>query len=157
MFNHAPKGYICPICLAVQGIESEHTMARQADIVHRDDLVVAYVNSFYISTNRGHVIVVPTAHFENLYDLPPEYAHRIMDVSREIALAMKAAYRCDGIWIAQNNEPASGQHAFHYHMHIVPRYDGDGLMRALADNSRYEASPAARAEHAERLKFSLSQ
>jgi len=40
---------------------------------------------------------------------------------------MKSAYGCDGVNLLQNNEPAAGQHAFHYHLHLFPRYDGDSL------------------------------
>jgi histidine triad (HIT) family protein len=86
-----------------------------------------FINSFFIDGNEGHLIIVTNKHFEHLYDLEPEYAHRIMDVSKKMALALKEAYGCDGVTIRQNNEPASGQHAFHYHMHVFPRYDGDSF------------------------------
>jgi histidine triad (HIT) family protein len=152
MYSHAPLGYVCPICLVVQGIENEQTMARQADIVLQDDLVLAYVNSKFIESNPGHVIVVPKRHFESLYYLPPAYAHRIMDISQKVAFALKAVRRCDGIWVEQNNEPASGQHAFHYHMHIVPRFDGDNLKQILADGKTRVADPAERIPFAEALR-----
>jgi histidine triad (HIT) family protein len=103
MYNHAPKDYICPICLAIQGVESEQTMAKQADIVYRDKYALAYINSKFVGNNPGHVIVVPTAHFENLYELPSEYAHAIMDVAQKIAIAFKAVRKSDGVWIEQNN------------------------------------------------------
>lgn len=125
MYNHAPVNYKCPICLGVQGIESEDTMLRKEDLAYKDDFVSVFINSFFINGNEGHLIVVPNAHFENLYDIDPKYAHQIMDVSQKMAQAVKKAYGCDGITIRQNNEPASGQHAFHYHMHIFPRYDKD--------------------------------
>jgi len=125
MYNHAPKDYTCPICLAVQGIESEETMIKQDDTVYRDDLVMAAISSKFIKNNPGHVIVFPMKHYENIFDLPEEEANRIMKVAKEIALAMKKIRQCDGVVLQQNNEPAAGQHAFHYHMHVIPRFDGD--------------------------------
>jgi histidine triad (HIT) family protein len=125
MHNHAPKNYICPICLAVDGIESEETMMKQDDIFYRDDLVMTVINSKFVESNPGHAIVVPLKHYENIYDLPDPEAERIMKVTKEVALAMKVVRKCDGVMIVQNNEPASGQHAFHYHMHIIPRFNND--------------------------------
>jgi histidine triad (HIT) family protein len=156
MHNHAPADYVCPICLAIQGVESEQTMARQADIVYRDELALVYVNSKFVGNNPGHVIVVPTAHFENLYELPAGYAHRIIEVSRMMALALKAVRQCDGIWVVQNNEPASGQHAFHYHMHIFPRFEGDRLRELELEGNVRVADPAERAPYAEALRAYLA-
>lgn len=127
MFNHTPEGYNCPICLAVKGIESEDTMMKQDDIFYRDNLVMAVVNSKFIGKNPGHAIVVPLKHFENLYDLPEQEAVQIMKVAQEVAKALKQVRKCDGVMIEQNNEPASGQHAFHYHMHVVPRFSDDAF------------------------------
>lgn len=155
MYNHAPKEYICPICLAIQGVESEQTMARQADIVYRDKYALAYVNSKFVGNNPGHVIVVPTAHFENLYELPPEYAHAVMDVAQKMAITFKVVRKCDGVWIEQNNEPASGQHAFHYHMHVIPRFDNDDLKKQLADGNVRVTDPSERVSYAEQLRAYL--
>lgn len=125
MYNHAPKDYKCPICIAVQGIENEDTMMKQDDIFYRDDLVMAVINSKFVKNNEGHAIVVPIKHYENLYELPYEEAKQIMKVAKEVAIATKNLRKCDGVMIQQNNEPASGQHAFHYHMHVFPRFEGD--------------------------------
>lgn len=152
MYNHAPENYTCPICLTVQGVENEKTMAKQADIIYRDDRVLALINSKFIKNNPGHVIVVPVKHFENLYELPLEYAHHVIEISQKIALALKKVRQCDGVWIEQNNEPASGQHAFHYHMHIVPRFEGDDLKKQLAEVGTYVAEPADRLKYADELR-----
>jgi histidine triad (HIT) family protein len=125
MFNHAPPDYICPICLAVQGIESTNTMIKQDDIFYRDDTVMAVINSKFIGNNPGHVIVAPLKHYENPYELPENESSHIVKISKEVAIALKEVRKCDGVTIQQNNEPASGQHAFHYHMHVFPRFDDD--------------------------------
>ncbi|KXK08889.1 MAG: AP-4-A phosphorylase [Microgenomates bacterium OLB22] len=134
MHNHAPHNYNCPLCLAIQGIESDATMMKQADIFYRDDLVMAAINSKFIGNNPGHIIVFPVTHYENLYDLPEKEGNRIMNIAKEITLALKEIRKCDGTMILQNNEPASGQHAFHYHLHIFPRFEGDELHANMSDS-----------------------
>jgi histidine triad (HIT) family protein len=94
--------------------------------------VSAFISARWWPNNLGHVIVIPNEHFENLYDLPPEYGHAIHDVAREIALALKHVYGCEGISRRQHNEPAGGQDVWHYHLHVLPRYTGDDLYRSSA-------------------------
>ncbi|OGD08826.1 hypothetical protein A2397_05270 [Candidatus Amesbacteria bacterium RIFOXYB1_FULL_44_23] len=154
MHNHAPNNYKCPICLGVKGIENDDTLLKQADLVYKDELVSVYINSFWIDTAKGHVIVVPNDHFENLYELPPEVGNRVFDVSQKIALAMKKAYKCDGTTLRQNNEPAGNQHAFHYHLHIFPRYDGDLYNENMTKKSIL-SKPEERLEYVTKLKAEL--
>ena len=153
MYNHAPTDYICPICLGVSGVESEATLLRLTDIVYIDELVTAFINSFWIKNNPGHVIVVPNDHYENLYDLPNDLGAHIFAVTKKIAIAMKKAYECDGITTVQNNEPAGGQHAFHYHLHVFPRHEGDGLHENMSHKQL--ADPAKRKEYADKLRTHL--
>lgn len=154
MKSHAPDGYKCPICIGVDGIENDDTLLKQADEVYKDDLVTAYINSFWIPTCEGHVIIVPNEHFESMFDLPDEYGHRVFEVTKMIASAMKQAYLCDGITTRQNNEPAGDQHAFHYHFHVFPRYEGDSFNVNLTKKSVL-SEPEDRIEYAEKLKRHL--
>lgn len=144
MYNHAPENYECVLCLPAKGIESDKTMMKQADIFYKDDLVIAAINSKFIETNPGHVIIFPMQHYENIYDLPDEVGARVAKIARQIAMAMKEIRKCDGVTTQQNNEPASGQHAFHYHFHIFPRWENDKL---------YSGSPVRVADPAERLPY----
>lgn len=155
MMTNAPKDYICPICLGVEGTENSDTLLLQQDLVYTDDMVSAFINSFFIDTNEGHVIVVPNDHFENIYDLPEKVGHRVFDVAKKVAIAMKASYKCDGITTRQNNEPAGDQHAFHYHFHVFPRYDGDNF-NENSMNKRL-AEPEERKMFANKLKSELSK
>jgi histidine triad (HIT) family protein len=125
MYNHAASNYICPICLGLEGIESEDTMLKKEDLIYRDELTSVFINSFFVKGNEGHVIVVPNKHIENVYDIDPKYAHAVTDSAQKMSIAIKKAYECDGITLRQNNEPAGGQHAFHFHLHVLPRYQGD--------------------------------
>jgi histidine triad (HIT) family protein len=73
-----------------------------------------------------------------------------------MSLALKEVRKCDGVWIEQNNEPASGQHAFHYHMHIVPRFKDDNLRINLAQDKVYVSTQEERLSYAEDLKNYLT-
>lgn len=154
MKNNAPEGYKCPICLGVEGTENDDTMLKQADLVYKDDLTSVFINSFFINGNEGHLIVVPNKHFENLYELEPEYAHAIMDTTQKIAIAVKEAYKCDGITLRQNNEPAGDQHAFHFHLHIFPRYEGDKYN--IVGGDKRASTPEERQQYIEKIKAQLS-
>jgi histidine triad (HIT) family protein len=152
--SRAPDGYICPICAGLHQDVSE-THITPDDIVYTDDLATALINSFFQRGNEGHVIVVPNTHYESTYDLPREEGHRIFDVAQKIARAMKLAYSTDGITLRQNNEPAGDQHAFHYHLHAYPRYEGDSYNEATAQD-RYLANARERADYAKKLRLQMA-
>ncbi len=155
MYNHAPDDYICPICLGAQGIENEKTLIRQSDIVYQDDQVMVFVASYFIGNNRGHLIVVPLQHVENIYDLPDDLGSRIYSIARKMAITMKKAYECEGIMTLQNNEPASGQHALHYHLHLFPRYPDDNIHSQM--ESKRETTVEERLSFAEKIRLVLEQ
>ena len=90
-------------------------------------MVTAFVSSHQWPNNPGNTIVIPNEHFENIYDLPVHLASRIHELARALALAMKAVYACDGVSTRQHNEPAGNQDVWHYHLHVTPRYTGDGF------------------------------
>lgn len=106
-------------------MENEDTMLKQADLIYKDDLTSVFMSSFFINGSEGNLIIVPNKHFENVYDLEPEYAHAIIDTAQKMSIVLKKAYNCDGTTLRQNNEPAGNQHAFHFHLHIFPRYAND--------------------------------
>lgn len=150
-YMNAPKDYICPICLGVQGVENDHTLIHPSDFVYKDDQVSALINSFWIGENKGHVIIVPNEHYENIYEIPEEVGHRIFDVSKILTIAIREVYKAEGITLRQNNEPAGDQHAFHYHLHIFPRYAGDEFNLNASKKSKLHP-PEERAIYAEKLK-----
>jgi histidine triad (HIT) family protein len=134
MYNHAPPGYVCPFCLLAQGVFEAPVISTLDDLVVQTDSVTALVSSHQWPQNPGNVIILPNRHFENIYDLPVEYALPLHAVAKGIALAMKTGLGCDGVSMRQHNEPAGNQDVWHYHLHITPRYPGDafyGTARAL--------------------------
>lgn len=150
MYTAAPQDYVCPICTAVQGVEDDGCWIVPEDIFYRDDLVMAFIGSKSVAGNDAHPIIVPIEHNENIYDLPERVSARIMDLSREIAIALKKIRNADGITITQHNEPAGGQHAFHYHMHVFPRFEGDEFNTELWKATR--STPEERKPFADALR-----
>ncbi len=151
MFSHAPPGYECPFCRIVRGIEDEHVLSRRSDVVYHDDTLTAFISSGQWPRNQGHVLIVPNAHFENVFDLPESFGEPIQRLTRRIALAMKAEYGCTGVSTRQHNEPDGGQDVWHYHVHVFPRYPGDGLYTS----SHEPMSVEQRAGFAVRLRARL--
>lgn len=126
MYNHEPEGYICPLCQIAKGEETDKG-SQERSVIHRDESLTAFVAGKWWRSNPGHVIIVPNTHIENLYDLPEEIGHKISDLSKRVAFALKQTYGCDGISTRQHNEPAGNQDVWHYHLHVFPRYEGDNL------------------------------
>ncbi|HAT74181.1 MAG: Diadenosine tetraphosphate (Ap4A) hydrolaseHIT [Candidatus Moranbacteria bacterium GW2011_GWF2_36_839] len=150
MYNHSPENYKCPICPAINGIENEDTWIRQADIVYRDDVVTVFIGSKFVKNNPGHPIIVPNAHYENIYDLPENISCHIAKIAKKVALSLKIVRKCEGITITQNNEPIGDQHAFHYHMHVFPRFADDNLCENMTKASL--SKPEERLVYAEELR-----
>jgi len=151
LYTHAPDDYICPFCLLVKGIENEHNSIAQSDLVYQDKQVTSFIALRKWPNNAGHVLVIPNEHYENIYDLPIDASLEIQKHARDIALAMKSVYRCHGITLIQRNEPAGEQRAWHYHLHIIPRYDNDNLFQT----ERQPFPKSERAEYAKRLSEEL--
>jgi histidine triad (HIT) family protein len=126
MYNHEPKGYKCPLCQIAKG-EMTELGDQESTVFYRDELVTAFVSGKWWRSNPGHVIIIPNQHHENIYDLPNEIGHKILELSKKVSLALKEAYKCEGVSLRQHNEPAGDQEVWHYHLHIYPRYKDDNL------------------------------
>lgn len=148
MFNHAPEGYECRFCGVLAGVDNPRNTQR--DIVCRTDRAAALISPGWWPNNHGHVMVIPTAHHENLYDLPDDDGHAIHDLVRRIAIAMRHTYGCDGISTRQHNEPAGYQDVWHFHTHVFPRYHGDELYQSATKPTFFPAEQ--RSPYADKLR-----
>ncbi|MCR5431106.1 MAG: HIT family protein [Lachnospiraceae bacterium] len=77
---------------------------------------------------KGHVIILSKRHMLSLLEIEEKTASRALIVASKIANAMKKALGCDGINMLQNNGSAAWQSVFHLHIHLIPRFDGDGII-----------------------------
>lgn len=101
----------------------------------------------------GHALVIPKAHYPDLFAVPGEAFAVIFPVIQKVAAALMQETGADGLNVLQNNRPAAGQSVFHVHWHLVPRHHGDGL--EPWPMGKYE-SPAAMAALAEKIGKRLS-
>jgi histidine triad (HIT) family protein len=145
--THEPPGYACPFCRLAAGADT--AVNSQRDIVRRDSLAMAFISPRWWPRNRGHVLVVPLAHHENLYALPAAAGHAVHDLVRDVAVALRYAYQCEGVSTRQHNEPAGNQDVWHFHVHVFPRYAGDGLYTTPPDPGY--ATAGQRRPYAQRL------
>lgn len=93
--------------------------------------------------SKGHALILPKEHYRNLYDIDEDVAAKAMVLAKKMAVKMKDALGCDGFNIVQNNEEPAGQTVFHFHMHLIPRYEEDNAgfgwnMGKLTDEVRDE-------------------
>lgn len=77
--------------------------------------------------SKGHALILPKEHADNLYELSDETASEVLVLAKKVATKMSQVLDCEGLNLVQNNGEAAGQTVFHFHMHIVPRYKGDGV------------------------------
>ena len=75
---------------------------------------------------KGHALILPKNHYRNLYELPDDMASKVMLLAKKMASQMTDKLECDGFNLVQNNGEAAGQTVFHFHLHLIPRYNGDG-------------------------------
>lgn len=75
---------------------------------------------------RGHALILPKDHYKNLYEIPDETAAKAMKLAKKMAIKMTEKLQADGFNLVQNNNEVAGQTVFHFHMHLIPRYNDDG-------------------------------
>ena len=102
-------------------------VARQipATVVHEDEHTLAFMDLGQV--NPGHVLVAVKAHAENLYALDDAQAGAVLRAAARVARAIREAFKPQGLSVYQANGKAAGQTVFHYHLHLVPRHEGDGM------------------------------
>jgi histidine triad (HIT) family protein len=96
-----------------------------ASIVYEDEQTLAFMDLGQV--NPGHVLVALKAHVENLFGLEERQAGAAAATAARIARAIRKAFAPEGLSVYQANGKPAGQTVFHYHVHLVPRFEGDGM------------------------------
>lgn len=76
---------------------------------------------------KGHCLLIPKEHCENIFEMPDELAEKVLPVAKKVAIHLKETLGCDGLNLVQNNGEVAGQTVYHYHLHMIPRYH-DGVV-----------------------------
>jgi histidine triad (HIT) family protein len=120
-----------------------------ANIVYEDDSTLGFLSTG--PTNPGHTLVIPKDHVENVYAMDEQHYEPVMRTVKKMAVAVKQGMSADGINVHMNNDGPAGQVIFHAHIHIIPRFIGDGLTHW--PGKEYKAGEAETA--AEKIKSAL--
>jgi len=120
-----------------------------ASIVYEDAQVVVFMD--IRPSNEGHSLVITKQHYEGIFDTPEEliaYTHKI---AKRIAIAAKKATNADGVSIIQQNGRAANQDIFHLHVHVIPRFEGQKMLRlselTVADREKLDVVAARIMQH----------
>ena len=96
-----------------------------ATVVHEDEHTLAFMDIGQV--NPGHVLVAVKKHADNIYALEDAQAGAVFRAAARVARAIRGAFGPQGLSVYQANGAAAGQTVFHLHLHLVPRYEGDGM------------------------------
>lgn len=114
---------MCVFCRIIEG-------ELPASVVHEDEIVLAFLDIHPITP--GHVLVIPKFHAESLVDLPEHDARHMMYVGQMVDKALRASsFQCEGVNLFLADGRAAGQEVDHVHLHVFPRFSGDGYKQHL--------------------------
>jgi len=99
--------------------------------IYEDDHVLAFLD--ITQGTKGHTLVIPKKHIKNIYDLDEETIFNVFKVVPKISNALKSAFSPIGLNIINNNDKPL-QSVFHFHIHIIPRYENDGMELSTINN-----------------------
>lgn len=140
-----PRDADCIFCKIVAGELPCHK-------VHEDEHTIAFMDIF--PACPGHVLVIPKDHHPDLLAMPDDLLGPVMETSRRVALAIAKSQGPDGMNLFQANGVAAGQTVFHFHMHILPRRTGDGVLSS--EHGKRAGDHAMLAREAEALRGALA-
>ena len=90
--------------------------------VYEDDYVLAFLDISQVT--KGHTLVIPKKHYDNFLAVPKDLMHRVMDVAQRIGQVQIKFLNAKGVNILTNCYEAAGQTVNHFHVHVIPRYEG---------------------------------
>ena len=137
----------CVICNIVSG-------GLEVSMVYQDDCCSAFLDHQPI--NPGHALVVPNRHASNLAELDEESGAQVFRVAQRIAVALRnSEVKCEGVNISLADGEAAGQEVFHVHLHVFPRYVGDGFSLRFGPHYRDKPKRQELNEIADRIRNTL--
>ncbi|WP_338653545.1 HIT family protein [Sporosarcina psychrophila] len=123
--------------------------------VYEDEHVLAFMD--IVPVTKGHVLLIPKTHRENIYDLTAEEAAQLFSVVPKIANAIKDEFKPAGMNLLQNNGAYAGQAVFHSHLHLIPRYDETDGFQLTFETKESETSMERIQEVATGIRMKLQK
>jgi len=112
-----PTGH-CIFCDIIHG-------AAEVSICYEDATALAFMDIQPV--NNGHTLVVPRQHYESFLDLPSDVAAHLFDVAMKLAPVIRKVSAAEGMNLVVSSGEAAGQDVYHFHVHLIPRREGDGF------------------------------
>ena len=103
-----------------------------AHIVYEDELVIAFLD--IVQATKGHTLVVPKTEYSDIFDVPEDVLLHVMRVAQKVSKAISIAFQPEGMNILSNNGAVAGQTVFHFHLHLIPRYQREEIKISLKNN-----------------------
>ena len=133
----------CIFCQIAQGKSPAYK-------IHEDELTLTFLDIF--PATAGHVLIITKEHFSDIFEAKPAALARVAENSVRIAKVLQEHTQADGLGVYQLNKAAAGQTVFHYHMHLIPQFEG----KNIGIHSKQTGDPKQLAEMAEKLSAALS-
>jgi histidine triad (HIT) family protein len=108
----------CAFCRIVAG-------QAPARVIYQDETVMAFLDINPISV--GHTLIVPKAHYVNVYDLPEHLLAEVVAAGQKLARHYRTALDAQAVNLLHSAGRAARQDVFHFHLHLIPRHENDGL------------------------------
>ncbi len=115
----------CIFCKIIKGEIPSFT-------IYEDDLFKVILDRFPAAP--GHALIIPKAHYSDIFEIGDKEAAALYPLAKKMAAQIKKAVGAEGINIVQNNGEVAGQSVYHFHLHIIPRKSGDGIILNKSTN-----------------------
>lgn len=94
--------------------------------IYENDYVLCFLD--INASTPGHTLIVPKQHFNNIFDLNEEYAKEIIKAVKHVSVTLKEKLNVEAVNIINNSGELAGQTVMHFHIHVIPRYENDGVV-----------------------------
>lgn len=101
-------------------------------VVYENDDVICFLD--IQASTTGHTLIVPKKHYTNLFDLDEEIGEKIMKAAKYVAELLKEKLNVSAVNLINNSGTLAGQTVMHFHMHVIPRYENDGIHISPKEN-----------------------
>ena len=123
----------------------------EAEIIFEDEHVLAFLDIQPV--NYGHTLVIPKKHYDNFLTVPEDELDKIIHATQFLAGVVKRSLNADGFNVISNNGNPAGQSVYHFHFHIIPRFNNDFNLKPKVKN--YD--PRRRQEFGNQIRSFISK
>ncbi len=94
-----------------------------SNVIYEDEKCAVILDAS--PATKGHALILPKEHYADIFAIEEDMLTHVIQTAKKVATRMKEVLGCEGVNIVQNNGTVAGQTVFHFHMHVIPRYEAD--------------------------------